>query len=311
MEYLRKLKGFLLTILDNRGDNVTAMEPMNTDTDSDLDYNIPEIWQKRLRMDASRKSFFGPLKGKEMSGKPIIEKDDFVNQAGDVICNESHLKNLENCWKIFRAFAPTYGKAQRIRQSADKGAEMNDLEKRIIWLAGLTDGEGTIAVFYNREKSQWCENGVYERLHAIYTIANTDPSIINEAQKVLYEIGVTSQVYKRTPQKPNHSIGMHLNVRKLSHIKIVLEKLHPYLIAKKAQAELTLRFVKSRLNRPDFHVKKKNQSKPFTKEEFDISTQITSLNRKGCSKVSETKRQTPKGEDIVRTAGRPAELATG
>lgn len=86
MEYLRKLFGnFLLTILDNRGTDVVAMQAMNSDTDSDLDANVPEIWQKRMRMDAARKSFFGPLKGKEMSGKPIIEKDDFVNQAGDVI----------------------------------------------------------------------------------------------------------------------------------------------------------------------------------------------------------------------------------
>ncbi len=67
------------------GANVSTMNSMNSDSDSDLDNNVPEIWEKRLRMDASRKSFWGMLKGKEASEKPIVEKEDFVNQAGDVI----------------------------------------------------------------------------------------------------------------------------------------------------------------------------------------------------------------------------------
>jgi len=61
------------------------MVAMQTATYADLDYNIPEIWEKRMRYDASRKSFWGPMKGKEGSEKPIIEKEDFVNQAGDVV----------------------------------------------------------------------------------------------------------------------------------------------------------------------------------------------------------------------------------
>lgn len=77
---------FLADLLANQvGANVNAMIAMNSDTDSDLDYNVPEIWEKRLRYDASRKSFWGVMKGKEGSEKPIIEKEDFVNQAGDVI----------------------------------------------------------------------------------------------------------------------------------------------------------------------------------------------------------------------------------
>jgi len=67
------------------GTNVSAMVAMNSDTDSNLDSAVPEIWEKRLRIDASRKSFWGPMKGGEGSEKPIIEKEDFVNQAGDVI----------------------------------------------------------------------------------------------------------------------------------------------------------------------------------------------------------------------------------
>lgn len=86
MELLKKLFLSLLVLLScESGATVTAMNSMNSDTDSDLDSNVPEIWEKRLRYDASRKSFWGMLKGGEGSEKPIIEKEDFVNQAGDVI----------------------------------------------------------------------------------------------------------------------------------------------------------------------------------------------------------------------------------
>jgi len=86
MESFRKLFLSLFSLLGSMsGTDVTAMVAMNTDSDADLDYNIPEIWEKRLRYDASRKAFFGVMKGGQSSEKPIIEKEDFVNQAGDVI----------------------------------------------------------------------------------------------------------------------------------------------------------------------------------------------------------------------------------
>lgn len=78
----------LLFLLKDTYGTVASMVPMTGDTTSDptsLDYARPEIWEQRLRFNAARKSFFGPMKGKELSGKPIIEREDFVNQAGDVI----------------------------------------------------------------------------------------------------------------------------------------------------------------------------------------------------------------------------------
>ena len=182
---------------------------------------------------------------------------------------------------------------------------MDDLEKRIVWLAGLTDGEGTITVFTHKDNSQKWE---FRRYTAIYCIVNTDPNIINEVQKILNDMGVSSYVFLRKSLNDKHSDAFQLSTRKMSHVKVLLEKLIPYLIGKKAQAELTLRFVNSRLNRMGTG---KNGYSPYNDEEIEISHLLYELNKRGRYKSSETLCQTAivkEAEDIVRTCGRPQEL---
>ena len=180
---------------------------------------------------------------------------------------------------------------------------MNSLEERIIWLAGLTDGEGTITVFTHQDNSQKCK---FRRYTAIYCIVNTDSNIINEVQKILNELGVSSYIFTRNARKKEHKDALQLSTRKMSHLKVLLERLLPYLIGKKAQAELTLRFVDSRLSRLGTG---KNQYSPYNDEEIEISTLLYQLNKKGRCESSETIRQTPKGDDIVRTDIKVSELA--
>lgn len=79
------LNYFLLILKDESATSVTIMNAMDSDTNSDLDQAVPEIWQRRFRVDSARKSFWGKFFGAEMSEKPIIERTDFVNQAGDII----------------------------------------------------------------------------------------------------------------------------------------------------------------------------------------------------------------------------------
>ena len=59
---------------------------LNVNTISDLDEAIPEKWDVDLRADAERMTFWGPnFEGPEGSGKPIIRRDDFTREPGDVI----------------------------------------------------------------------------------------------------------------------------------------------------------------------------------------------------------------------------------
>lgn len=76
---------FLFMLTDTSATSVAVMNTMDSDTNSDLEESVQELWQRRLRIDSARKSFWGKFFGAEMSEKPIIERTDFVNQAGDLI----------------------------------------------------------------------------------------------------------------------------------------------------------------------------------------------------------------------------------
>jgi N4-gp56 family major capsid protein len=95
LKFLRGLYvSFLSTISSQSGTSPTSMQSMNVDSDADADYATPEIWEKRLRLDSARKSFWGNKKGKELSGQPIIEKEQLVNEPGDVI-------HIQTCTGIY------------------------------------------------------------------------------------------------------------------------------------------------------------------------------------------------------------------
>ncbi len=95
LKFLRGLfTSFLSTISSQSGTSPTTMQSMNVDTDADADYATPEIWEKRLRLDSARKSFWGNKKGKELSGQPIIEKEQLVNEPGDVV-------HIQTCTGIY------------------------------------------------------------------------------------------------------------------------------------------------------------------------------------------------------------------
>lgn len=61
------------------------MSFLNSLTPTDLNNAIPTIWDKKVRMDAARKSFWGKFTGKEGSDQPIIERRDFTQEPGNAI----------------------------------------------------------------------------------------------------------------------------------------------------------------------------------------------------------------------------------
>lgn len=58
---------------------------LNTTTVAALDAAVPELWNKKLYVEAERKMFWSRFEGMETSGMPVIRKDDLAKQPGDVI----------------------------------------------------------------------------------------------------------------------------------------------------------------------------------------------------------------------------------
>lgn len=61
------------------------MSFLNSLTVTQLANAIPTLWEKKIRLDAARKAFWGKFVGKEGSDQPIIERMDFTNEPGNQI----------------------------------------------------------------------------------------------------------------------------------------------------------------------------------------------------------------------------------
>jgi N4-gp56 family major capsid protein len=61
------------------------MTTLNTNTTTEFDYAIQELWEKKLREDTKVKEFWGKHEGGEGSGQPIINRNDFTKSSGDII----------------------------------------------------------------------------------------------------------------------------------------------------------------------------------------------------------------------------------
>lgn len=108
---------------------------------------------------------------------------------------------------------------------------------QLAWLAGIWDGEGTFGIYPSGSK-------YVGRL----TLSNTCPIMINEITKIIESCGARIHVWQETEsRKPNHKKAYHLTLNKLEDVKNISALMLPYLISKKARAEILIRFIDSRL----------------------------------------------------------------
>jgi len=172
-------------------------------------------------------------------------------------------------------------------------------EKRLAWLAGFVDGEGTITLCHIRE---------YYR--PIFQIVNTNRESLIECQTLLRDIT------GRTPMIRSKSFGgtklshwkdsYQIQIVKQQDVKAICQALIPYLIVKKLQAELVVKFVEIResIPRKSRYGVKGGQWRPCGEPEKALWLACKTLNRDSSNEpVSvETIRQTLlPSEDIVRT----------
>lgn len=138
------------------------------------------------------------------------------------------------------------------------------------WLAGFWDGEGSITIFTHMEK-----NG-REKICPTIGVTNTHEGVIAHVVELLDRLGTSFSIQTRKRQEDKFKDAYHVHTRNMAYIKVVLEALQPYLVCKKAQCSLVLRYVNKKLQQ-----RETNQRPRYDDEDFDIQEQCQVLNKRG------------------------------
>lgn len=108
------------------------------------------------------------------------------------------------------------------------------------WLAGIIEGEGcfTLQKRANRAKTSWTP---------LVQITNTNPLIIQKAQRVLKDLGLGCYVY--TQAQKRYRICYRVVTLGLKRVQRLLQVVEPYIDCRKEQLESLKVWVNSRLSR--------------------------------------------------------------
>jgi hypothetical protein len=170
-------------------------------------------------------------------------------------------------------------------------------ERRVAWLAGFTDGEGTITI---------CKIRGYYR--PIFQIVNTNYASLQECQAILESIAgrcptIKSKSFSGT-KLAHWKDSYQIQITKQQDVKKICQALIPHLITKKLQAELLVKFVEIRetVVRKPRYGSRGGQYRPHGNREEALWLACKQLNRDSSNEpVSvETIRQTLLSDDIVR-----------
>ena len=144
-------------------------------------------------------------------------------------------------------------------------------QEDLAWFAGFIDGEGTISV-----NQQDIKRGPF--LQAKVTISNTNVPTLRHLEELLQNSELPFYVDWKTnasnfgERKPLWRITF----AGLKRVNKILSLVVPYLVTKREQGELTLKFVKSRLNINS----EKGSRNPYSEEEIKTASAVRELNRK-------------------------------
>jgi hypothetical protein len=129
-------------------------------------------------------------------------------------------------------------------------------EKDVIYISGIIDGEGCIGIFKENPKRK------QPVLRPLISITNSNHQLLKYLLKRLPRVKPT--FYKR-------DIIFHKNwtliFRKQEIVESILKDILPFLVAKKEQANLVLKFINLR-----------KQNNRYSQEEWKLYTKVKNLN---------------------------------
>jgi len=166
----------------------------------------------------------------------------------------------------------------------------------LAWLAGLTDGDGSIGIHKQSNNG----NG---QLVPRFSISTTCSTTYRHLDAVFNEIGIGRHWDHRKVKNPNWRDRWVVNVCGMRRVKPLLQMLLPHLVTKKEEAEILLTFIDERLTSP--------MRRGYTKSQLamvDRMKEIKQCRHGGIAESSET--NTPsiqKDDDRVRSMPRGIE----
>ena len=147
----------------------------------------------------------------------------------------------------------------------------------LAWLAGIIDGEGTINII-SKPGSRKRKDGTRKRNYWTFLqIVNTNEILVLKVIEIMKKLNANPYVWEKQATD-KWKKAYQLSLQRMSKVKRVLEKIFPYLIAKRRQAEITLNFINSRLSK---FQKGRGKCNPYTEEEMEWINEIRRLNHRG------------------------------
>lgn len=123
-------------------------------------------------------------------------------------------------------------------------------ETDLAWLAGIMDGEGNIGFYAHNEVLKRRYHVI--RYRSVLHFTNSDCLIINEVERIILEIlkpKIRPRIMYELKNKPRSHICYVVRIQDKTNVLKVLEAIEPYLIGKKAQAQLLLKMLRHHTKR--------------------------------------------------------------
>ncbi|KKN34944.1 hypothetical protein LCGC14_0788850 [marine sediment metagenome] len=153
------------------------------------------------------------------------------------------------------------------------------IDLKYAYLAGLIDGEGCIQI--KRQKDSAKSFGFYFRLEV--QITSTNEKLI--AYLISNHDGY---IYKQKSANPKHKTALHWRVGSTTAKKL-LEKVFPYLIIKREQAQVAYKFQQILDDNPTSG-KREAMTKDMLSQRSVLYKKVRGLNQKGVMRIEEFKK---------------------
>ena len=138
--------------------------------------------------------------------------------------------------------------------------------QNLCWLAGIIDGEGCITISTDKQKF----------FRTYITVNNNNPYLIQRVGEILSELNIKFYYLLKKRNNPKHKETLVINITGLGSCRKLIENIFLYLVGKKEQAEIMLKYINSRKGKMEL----KGTHNPYSKEEIELVKKIKELNHK-------------------------------